>query len=159
MMSSVSDRRSRPLRDLRISVTARCNFRCTYGMPKEIFGRNFAFLPRGQLLTFEEITRLARTFAREGVSKIRLTGGDRAPRHQARQRDGRRDSHTARTAAVAELVGRYRRASPPPDHKSQRHVGVGPLFHGRTPLPRPDRAARAIQQCAPPSWSPVVLAS
>ena len=83
-MSSVSDRRSRPLRDLRISVTARCNFRCTYCMPKEIFGRNFAFLARGQLLTFEEITRLARTFAREGVSKIRLTGGDRAPRHQAR---------------------------------------------------------------------------
>ena len=70
------DRRSRPLRDLRISVTDRCNFRCTYCMPKEIFGSDFAFLPRGQLLTFEEITRLTRTFAREGVSKIRLTGGE-----------------------------------------------------------------------------------
>ncbi len=75
-MKRVLDNRSRPLRDLRISVTDRCNFRCTYCMPKEIFGADFAFLPREQLLTFEEITRLARTFAREGVSKIRLTGGE-----------------------------------------------------------------------------------
>jgi cyclic pyranopterin phosphate synthase len=75
-MKRVLDNRSRPLRDLRISVTDRCNFRCTYCMPKEIFGRDFAFLPREQLLTFEEITRVARTFAREGVSKIRLTGGE-----------------------------------------------------------------------------------
>jgi GTP 3',8-cyclase len=75
-MSRVVDRRSRPLRDLRISVTDRCNFRCTYCMPKEVFGRDFAFLPREQLLTFEEITRLARAFVREGVSKIRLTGGE-----------------------------------------------------------------------------------
>ena len=75
-MSRVLDSRSRPLRDLRISVTDRCNFRCSYCMPKEIFGRDFAFLPREQLLTFEEITRLARAFAREGVSKIRLTGGE-----------------------------------------------------------------------------------
>jgi pyruvate-formate lyase-activating enzyme len=75
-MKRVLDNRSRPLRDLRISVTDRCNFRCTYCMPKEIYGRDFAFLPRAQLLTFEEITRLARTFAREGASKIRLTGGE-----------------------------------------------------------------------------------
>ena len=75
-MSRVRDSRSRPLRDLRISVTDRCNFRCSYCMPKEIFGRDFAFLPREQLLTFEEITRLARAFAREGVSKIPLTGGE-----------------------------------------------------------------------------------
>jgi cyclic pyranopterin phosphate synthase len=75
-MSRVVDRRSRPLRDLRISVTDRCNFRCTYCMPKEIFGRDFAFLPRAQLLSFEEITRIARAFVREGVSKIRLTGGE-----------------------------------------------------------------------------------
>jgi cyclic pyranopterin phosphate synthase len=75
-MNPVLDRRSRPLRDLRISVTDRCNFRCTYCMPKEIFGRDFAFLPRAELLTFEEITRLARVFAHEGVSKIRLTGGE-----------------------------------------------------------------------------------
>jgi cyclic pyranopterin phosphate synthase len=75
-MSRVVDRRSRPLRDLRISVTDRCNFRCTYCMSKEIFGRDFAFLPSAQLLSFEEITRLALAFVREGVSKIRLTGGE-----------------------------------------------------------------------------------
>src|SRR5213082_2773531 len=70
------DALGRPLRDLRISVTDRCNFRCTYCMPKEIFGRDFAFLPRAELLSFEEITRLAQVFAREGVSKLRLTGGE-----------------------------------------------------------------------------------
>ena len=75
-MKDVLDTRSRPLRDLRVSVTDRCNFRCTYCMPKEIFGREFVFLPRAQLLTFEEIARLARAFAREGVSKVRLTGGE-----------------------------------------------------------------------------------
>ncbi len=70
------DTRARPLHDLRISVTDRCNFRCTYCMPKTIFGRDFAFLPRSELLSFEEITRLARLFADEGVSKLRLTGGE-----------------------------------------------------------------------------------
>jgi cyclic pyranopterin phosphate synthase len=80
-MSPVLDSRSRPLRDLRISVTDRCNFRCTYCMPKEIFGRDFAFLPRSELLTFEEITRVAQAFARHGVSKIRLTGGEPLIRH------------------------------------------------------------------------------
>jgi GTP 3',8-cyclase len=74
-MEALLDTHSRPLRDLRISVTDRCNFRCTYCMPKEIFGRDFAFLPHSELLTFEEIARVARAFAREGVSKIRLTGG------------------------------------------------------------------------------------
>jgi GTP 3',8-cyclase len=75
-MSRVLDRRSRPLRDLRISVTDRCNFRCTYCMPKEVFGRDFTFLPRSSLLTFEEITRLTGLFAAEGVTKVRLTGGE-----------------------------------------------------------------------------------
>lgn len=70
------DRLNRPLRDLRVSVTDRCNFRCTYCMPKAIFGRDFAFLPRAELLTFEEITRLARLFVGAGVEKIRLTGGE-----------------------------------------------------------------------------------
>src|SRR5262249_35437451 len=70
------DARQRPLHDLRISVTDRCNFRCTYCMPKEIFGRDFQFLPSAQLLTFEEITRLARIFTGLGVEKIRLTGGE-----------------------------------------------------------------------------------
>ncbi|KQV08236.1 cyclic pyranopterin phosphate synthase MoaA [Leifsonia sp. Root112D2] len=66
----------RPLRDLRISVTDRCNFRCVYCMPKEIFGRDYAFLPREELLSFEEITRLARVAVANGVEKIRLTGGE-----------------------------------------------------------------------------------
>src|SRR5260370_13527880 len=65
-----------PLRDLRISVTDRCQFRCTYCMPREVFGRDFAFLPREELLTFEELTRLARIFAGLGVRKLRLTGGE-----------------------------------------------------------------------------------
>ncbi len=70
------DRLGRSLHDLRISVTDRCNFRCTYCMPREIYGRDFAFLPRAELLTFEEITRLARLFAALGVKKLRLTGGE-----------------------------------------------------------------------------------
>jgi cyclic pyranopterin phosphate synthase len=70
------DALGRPLRDLRISVTDRCNFRCTYCMPKEVFGRDFAFLDRAELLTFEEIARLAQLFVREGVAKFRLTGGE-----------------------------------------------------------------------------------
>ena len=75
-MERVTDTLSRPLRDLRISVTDRCNFRCTYCMPKEAFGRGYDFLPRNELLTFEEIARLARVFAAHGVEKIRLTGGE-----------------------------------------------------------------------------------
>lgn len=70
------DRLRRPIRDLRISVTDRCNFRCTYCMPKEIFGDNFAFMPKSELLTFEEIERLTRLFTSIGVKKIRLTGGE-----------------------------------------------------------------------------------
>jgi cyclic pyranopterin phosphate synthase len=70
------DRLQRPLRDLRISVTDRCNFRCTYCMPKEVYGSSYRFLPRSELLTFEEIERLARVFAAHGVEKIRLTGGE-----------------------------------------------------------------------------------
>ncbi len=70
------DRLARPLRDLRISVTDRCNFRCTYCMPKEVFDSRHAFLPHPQLLTFEEITRVAGVFAAAGVRKLRLTGGE-----------------------------------------------------------------------------------
>ena len=66
----------RPLRDLRISVTDRCNFRCTYCMPRDVFGPGYAFLPRSELLTYEEIARLASVFAGMGVSSIRLTGGE-----------------------------------------------------------------------------------
>jgi cyclic pyranopterin phosphate synthase len=74
--TSTLDRLGRPLRDLRISVTDRCNFRCTYCMPREIFGSDFQFLPRAELLTFEEITRLASLFIDHGVEKLRLTGGE-----------------------------------------------------------------------------------
>jgi GTP 3',8-cyclase len=66
----------RPVHDLRISVTDRCNFRCTYCMPKEIFGRDYAFLPHDQILTFEEIERVARAFVELGVEKLRITGGE-----------------------------------------------------------------------------------
>ena len=72
----VTDTLGRAMRDLRISVTDRCNFRCTYCMPKEIFGRDYAFLPQDQVLTFEEITRLARAFVALGVEKLRITGGE-----------------------------------------------------------------------------------
>jgi GTP 3',8-cyclase len=75
-VAPLSDRLGRPLRDLRISVTDRCNFRCVYCMPKEVFGRDFRFLPRAELLTFEEIERLARAFVAQGVTKIRITGGE-----------------------------------------------------------------------------------
>jgi cyclic pyranopterin phosphate synthase len=74
--SPLEDARRRPLRDLRISVTDRCNFRCTYCMPKEVFGKDYAFLPHEALLSFEEITRLARLFKDLGVEKLRLTGGE-----------------------------------------------------------------------------------
>jgi cyclic pyranopterin phosphate synthase len=73
---AVEDTRGRPLHDLRISVTDRCNFRCVYCMPKEVFGSDYAFMPRAELLTFEEITRLARVAVAHGVEKLRLTGGE-----------------------------------------------------------------------------------
>jgi len=73
---TMTDTLGRPLRELRVSVTDRCNFRCTYCMPKEVFDRDYAFLPRDQLLTFEEIARLVRVFARLGVRKVRITGGE-----------------------------------------------------------------------------------
>lgn len=72
----IHDQLRRPLRDLRISVTDRCNFRCTYCMPAEIFDQDYVFMPREHLLTFEEIERLARIFVQLGVKKIRLTGGE-----------------------------------------------------------------------------------
>jgi cyclic pyranopterin phosphate synthase len=72
----VLDTFGRPLRDLRISVTDRCNFRCVYCMPKEVYGRDHAFLDRRELLTFEEIARVAAVFTRAGVRKLRITGGE-----------------------------------------------------------------------------------
>jgi GTP 3',8-cyclase len=77
-MSAVQpiDRLGRPLRDLRISVTDRCNFRCPYCMPQEVFGRDYRFLPRDEILRFEEIQRLATVFVDLGVQKLRITGGE-----------------------------------------------------------------------------------
>lgn len=76
LAAALVDTRGRPLHDIRFSVTDRCNFRCVYCMPKEIFGRDYAFMAREELLSFEEITRLARIAAGHGVEKIRLTGGE-----------------------------------------------------------------------------------
>jgi cyclic pyranopterin phosphate synthase len=72
----LSDTLARPLRDLRISVTDRCNFRCSYCMPREVFDKNYVFLPQSSLLSFEEMARLAKIFVAHGVEKIRLTGGE-----------------------------------------------------------------------------------
>ena len=76
-----ADTLGRPMRDLRISVTDRCNFRCTYCMPSEIFGERYEFLPRAEILTFEEIERLTRIFLELGVEKLRMTGGEPLLRH------------------------------------------------------------------------------
>ena len=73
---ALADALARPLHDLRISVTDRCNFRCVYCMPKEVFDKDYAYLPHSALLSFEEITRLASLFVAHGVEKIRLTGGE-----------------------------------------------------------------------------------
>lgn len=79
---TLADKFGRPMRDLRISVTDRCNFRCTYCMPAEIFGERYEFLPKPEVLTFEEIERLARIFAGLGVNKLRITGGEPLVRAQ-----------------------------------------------------------------------------
>ena len=72
----ITDRFNRPLKDLRISVTDRCNFRCPYCMPAEVFGERYQFLPKAQILSFEEIARIARVFLALGVNKLRITGGE-----------------------------------------------------------------------------------
>ena len=77
----ITDTQQRPLRDLRISVTDRCNLRCTYCMPREVFGKDFVFLPRAELLDFEEIEHVARLFVQLGVHKIRFSGGEPLMRH------------------------------------------------------------------------------
>lgn len=76
LIQPLTDKLGRPMRDLRISVTDRCNFRCSYCMPKEVFGDDYAFMPKEELLTFEEIHRLTKLFVSMGVKKIRLTGGE-----------------------------------------------------------------------------------
>jgi cyclic pyranopterin phosphate synthase len=85
----ITDAFDRPLRDLRISVTDRCNFRCPYCMPAEIFGEKYSFLPRQEILSFEEIERLVRLFIEFGVEKIRITGGEPLLRHEVSDLIGR----------------------------------------------------------------------
>ncbi len=75
-MNQLTDKFGRPLKDLRISVTDRCNFRCPFCMPAEVYGERYRFLPKAEILTFEEIVRLTRIFVDLGVSKVRLTGGE-----------------------------------------------------------------------------------
>lgn len=75
MVEQIKDKLGRPIRDLRLSVTDRCNFRCDYCMPKEVFGDDFVFLPKNELLTFDEMARIAKVYAELGV-KIRITGGE-----------------------------------------------------------------------------------
>ena len=75
-MNKITDKFNRPMRDLRISVTDRCNFRCTYCMPKEVYGEAYRFLPKEELLNFDEIERITKLFANLGVSKLRSTGGE-----------------------------------------------------------------------------------
>lgn len=76
MVESITDKFGRPIRDLRISVTDRCNFRCSYCMPKEIFGDGFEFMKKDELLSFEELERIAKIYASLGVKKLRITGGE-----------------------------------------------------------------------------------
>ena len=76
LRDSIEDQLQRPLRDLRVSVTDRCNFRCVYCMPREVFGPGYRFVPRSELLRLEEISRIVRVFAEQGVRKIRITGGE-----------------------------------------------------------------------------------
>ena len=115
---NVTDTLDRPLHDLRISVTDRCNFRCTYCMPKEVFGRDYPFLPRDELLSFEEITRVTRVFVDLGVDKVRLTGGEPLLRRDfeklvemlARIDDDLNDTLTTNGALLAHEAAGPRRA-------------------------------------------------
>jgi cyclic pyranopterin phosphate synthase len=114
----VADTLGRPLHDLRISVTDRCNFRCPYCMPKEVFGRAYKFLPRDDILTFEETARLTRIFVAHGVEKVRLTGGEPTLRRNLPQLiemlagiDGVRDlAMTTNGSRLAEMASVLRAA-------------------------------------------------
>lgn len=117
-MTATIDRLSRPLRDLRISVTDRCNLRCRYCMPREAFGPGHAFLPRGELLSFEEITRICGAFVALGVRKVRLTGGEPLLRRELERliemlagMDGLRDiAMTTNGTMLAARAARLRQA-------------------------------------------------
>jgi GTP 3',8-cyclase len=111
-MEPLLDRLGRPLETLRISITDRCNFRCVYCMPKEVFGRDYAFLERTALLSFEEITRAARIFAELGVTTVRITGGEPLVRRnverliaQLKEIDGLELALTTNGALLPKLAG------------------------------------------------------
>ena len=78
-MRTVSDQHSRPLKDLRVSITDRCNLRCQYCLPEELFGPGFAFSPREEVLTYEEINQAVEAFLLLGIGKVRITGGGTSP--------------------------------------------------------------------------------
>ena len=132
------DRLGRPLRDLRISVTDRCNFRCVYCMPKEVFGRDYQFLPRAQLLDYEEIARLARAFVANGVTqaphhrrRAARAPARRAPRGDAGCARRRADADDERDAPAAEGAGARRRRALARDRE--------PRLAGRRDVPRDER--------------------
>ncbi len=129
------DARGRPLRDLRISVTDRCSFRCSYCMPKDVFDKDYAFLPHRDLLSFEEIARLARVFAQLGVEKLRLTGGEPLLRRSL-------EALIAQLAALRRRRGSRSTSRSPP---AARCSPARPGAQGRRPGPRhrqPGRAGR-----------------
>ena len=105
-VADLRDSFGRPLRDLRISVTDRCNFRCTYCMPKEIFGKDFPFMPKDNIMTFEEIDRLAGIFISLGVKKIRLTGGEPLLRKNIHQLISMLSLRDVEVATIIRYVGR-----------------------------------------------------
>jgi cyclic pyranopterin phosphate synthase len=121
MAAPLRDAYQRPLRDLRISVTDRCNFRCTYCMPAEIFGERYEFLNRDSILSFEEIERLVRILIPFGVAKIRITGGEPLLRHgihrlveEVRGMDGIEDiAMTTNGTLLKRMAGQLRRAGLP----------------------------------------------
>ena len=126
----------RPLRDLRISVTDRCNFRCTYCMPKEVYGRDHRFLDRRELLTFEEITRVARTFVSLGTRKLRITGGEPLVRRDLER-------------LIAQLAELERRADADDQRVTAR--GEGAVARGRRPaIASPSASTRSTTRRSVP---------
>nr|WP_305798551.1 radical SAM protein [Thiomonas sp. X19] len=119
----LADRMGRPLQDLRISVTDRCNFRCTYCMPKEVFGKEHAFLAHRDLLSFEEITRAARACMDLGARKIRLTGGE--PLLSAAKQRAHRSGWAPQPKTLDHAVGRFGLAACAP-HPSLCFDGLDP---------------------------------
>ena len=131
----LADTRGRTLRDLRISVTDRCNFRCVYCMPKEVFGRDYPFLPHAELLSFEEIVRLARIFKAHGIEKIRLTGGEPLLR-----------KHLERLVAMLSDIGGL---DAHPDHQRRAAGEKGARAQGRRAQPRDGEPRRARRRRLP----------